>query len=267
MTHTTEVAFVSGDGTPLAGTRVTGARHDTAVVLAHGLTVDREEEGVFTSLAEQLAAAGIGSLRFDFRGHGASARKPSDMTIAGETLDLAAAVQELRRDEPSRLGIVAASFGAVPTARLLADEPAAADFVVLLNPALDLRRSLIEPEMPWARQWFTPEALANLHETGSIVIDGGFAVGAALVDEMRRGPEPKCLLRGVDLPLVVIHGSADTYVSYETARDFVDTHPRATFVPVEGAEHGFHEGWATRRVCDEVVRWIAVLEGAVDAHQ
>jgi pimeloyl-ACP methyl ester carboxylesterase len=178
------------------------------------------------------------------------------MTIAGETLDLAAAVQEIRRDALSRVGIVAASFGAASTAHLLAQDPIAADFVVLLNPLLDIRRTLLEPEMPWAQQWFTREALSRVHETGRILIEDRFAVGAALIDELRETPDPQDLLRSCDRPLAVIHGTADTYVSCAISRAFADAHPQATFIPIEGSEHGFHEAWATRAVCDEVVRWI-----------
>ena len=65
---------------------------DRAVVLAHGLTVDLEENGLFEPLAEKLAARGLSVLRFSFRGHGASDGIDTETTIAGERMDLRAAV-------------------------------------------------------------------------------------------------------------------------------------------------------------------------------
>src|SRR5258705_3334823 len=58
------------------------------VVLVHGITVDMDEGGMFVRLADHLAAAGLASVRFSFRGHGASGGRSQDMTVAGEVLDL-----------------------------------------------------------------------------------------------------------------------------------------------------------------------------------
>ena len=54
------------------------------VVLAHGITVDLNEGGMFVRLAEELAATGFDALRFSHRGHGESDGTQADATIAGE---------------------------------------------------------------------------------------------------------------------------------------------------------------------------------------
>ncbi|WP_243640334.1 alpha/beta hydrolase [Streptacidiphilus pinicola] len=70
-----DTEFRSLDGTRLSGTltmTTTTMAPVGGVVLAHGSGVTREEGGFFTRLAEGLAAAGVASLRFDLRAHGAS---------------------------------------------------------------------------------------------------------------------------------------------------------------------------------------------------
>jgi alpha-beta hydrolase superfamily lysophospholipase len=255
------LTLITPDGLRLAGTRVDAPRASRGIVLAHGITAEQSEDGFFTELAEHLAGASVSSLRFDFRGHGHSEGAPEEMTIAGETLDLATAVSALREhlDAGAPLGIVAASFATVSTSRLVHAAPGTFDFIVLLNPVLDMRRTFIAPELPWARRSFTPEALAALPERGAIVIDDTFAVGPGLVAEMDSGPQPTALLGDADVPMLVVHGTQDTYVSFDIARDFATSRSGTTFVAIDGAEHGFglrHEADAVR---DHVLRWLRGL--------
>ena len=89
------------------------------IMISHGITSNKEEGGLFTQLAIQLAQAGYDSLRFDFRGHGQSSGRPVDMTIRGETDDLTAVIAYARSQTAAPLGLVAASFGTVSTMNLI----------------------------------------------------------------------------------------------------------------------------------------------------
>jgi alpha/beta superfamily hydrolase len=51
-----------------------------------------DEGGMFVRLADRLAAKGFDLLRFSFRGHGHSGGTQIGLTIAGEMLDLQAAL-------------------------------------------------------------------------------------------------------------------------------------------------------------------------------
>src|SRR5579863_7078284 len=67
-----------------------------AVVLYHGFTGNHlESHLLFVKTARALAKAGIGSLRFDFRGSGNSEGKFSDMTVSGEIDDAMVALDFL----------------------------------------------------------------------------------------------------------------------------------------------------------------------------
>lgn len=87
-----------------------------AVVMLHGFASSRNEVGdLFVRQAAALSAAGITSLRIDFRGFGDSAGDAADMTIESMLEDSAAARAYLAGVDgvdPARIGTVAYSFGA-----------------------------------------------------------------------------------------------------------------------------------------------------------
>jgi predicted alpha/beta hydrolase len=66
---------------------------------------------MFVRLAERLAAEAFTVVRFSVRGHGKSGGSQRGVTIAGEMLDLDAAIS----NAAGPLAIIAASFGAVVT--------------------------------------------------------------------------------------------------------------------------------------------------------
>ncbi len=54
------------------------------IILCHGITVNKEEGGIFTNLAKKLAKVGFAVFRFDFRGHGESEGDSINLTVTGE---------------------------------------------------------------------------------------------------------------------------------------------------------------------------------------
>jgi alpha-beta hydrolase superfamily lysophospholipase len=157
------VEMLAGDGLRLDAV-VHGAREDAVgtVVLAHGITVDMDEGGMFVRLADRLSRAGFTVLRFSFRGHGASQGSQEGVTVAGEMLDLQAAVELAAADYGGPLSAVAASFGAVSTCLSLPYLESRLRSLVLWNPVLDLVHTFVEPELPWGRENYGPEQQALL---------------------------------------------------------------------------------------------------------
>jgi uncharacterized protein len=109
------VELVSVDGLPLdAAIHPPDSQPRGVVVLVHGITADLDKSGMFVRLADRIAEVGETALRFSFRGHGRSGGTQAGVTIAGELLDLQAAVR-FATTTPGGvpLSVVAASFGAV----------------------------------------------------------------------------------------------------------------------------------------------------------
>ena len=230
-----------------------------SVVLAHGITVDKDESSgttgipAFVELADLLIAHGYNVLRFDFRGHGQSGLKSRQMTITGELLDLIASVRQAEARWGQPVAVVGASFGAVSSV-LYATGIGGLACLVLWNPVLDLRQTFLEPVEPIPQQFFNAEGYARLAAHGVLSLDG-FEIGACLVDEMRR-VEPFARMAEITCPILTLHGDHDRYVPYAVARQYAACNPASRFVTVAGAEHGFGAPADRETVLAETLAWL-----------
>lgn len=247
--------------TALDGVQLDAALHRApdnsrgTVVLAHGITVDLDEGGMFVRLAEQLAASGFDALRFSYRGHGESGGTQAGATIAGEVLDLQAAVEYARQELSGPLSMIAASFGAVSTAVSLPWLHADVERVVLWNPVLDLRRTFVEPELPWGTDNFNREQQQFLQDNGFLFIDGEFRLGRVMFDEFSRYQPADDFVRD-SRPALVVHGDQDSYVSYDIARDAAAARTNCDFHTVAGSDHGFDSREREDEAIKVTVDWL-----------
>lgn len=255
------------------GVRLDAALHEPAVRPAgivlqlHGITVDMDEGGMFVRLAEGFADAGFTVLRFSFRGHGRSGGTDHGMTVAGEMLDLEAALHHADEqlvaalpDEPVPLSIVAASFGAVPTLLSLPFIEPQPHRLVLWNPVLDLVRTFVHPELPWGRANFGGQVGLSASR-GHILINGSFELGRVVYEEMRhysRAPYDSFIFNKT--PALVVHGDRDTAVSYDIATAaVVDRRATGTvtdFHTVVGSDHGFDSREREDEAIQVTVDWL-----------
>jgi len=248
-----KVRFKSSDRTLLHGilTEPSG-KAKGKVLLAHGITVEKNEGGFYSNLAQLLCQNDLNVLRFDFRGHGESGGKPQEMTIRGEIDDLSAAVAFLRATSPQRIVIVGTSFGAGISVLYTSRNPQIVSSLILLCPVLDYERTFLRPETEWAQEWFSPKAQLQAKKTGILNLDG-FPLGKALLSEFKRNNPGKVLLT-LDVPTLIIHGTDDSMVPYRVAHYYGSRYPHGRFLPIRGADHGF-EGFE-KKVYSEVIQWI-----------
>lgn len=241
--------------TSIDGMRLDAAWHPAraqglrgVVVQAHGINANMTEGGMFVRLADRLAEADFNVLRFSFRGHGSSGGTQRGTTIAGEMLDLQAAVEYMADRFPGPLSIVASSFGAVSTSLSLPWLGERLGRLALWNPVLDLRRTFVSPELRWGKENYGPDQQKLLHSQGFLVVDDEFEVGRVLFEEFHHY-EPFTYLVASPVPALVVHGDRDSAVSYEIAQQAAAAKPNTEFHTVRGSDHGFD----TRQREDEAV--------------
>lgn len=179
----TPIEMSSVDGVHLEATvhQSAGQRPWGTVILAHGITVDMDEGGMFVRLAERLVDVGLTTFRFSYRGHGRSGGTQRGVTIAGELLDVQAVVDHAAHAFSEPLAIVAASFGAVSTTLSLPYLPQVSE-IVLWNPVLDLDRTFITPELPWGLANFGQNQQRLLRTQGFLLVDGEFELGRVMFE-------------------------------------------------------------------------------------
>lgn len=253
---TTEVRIQAADGVQLdAAWHSPGGDHlSGAVVLAHGISVDMDEGGMFRRLAEDLRDEGFGALQFSFRGHGRSGGTQRGATIAGEMLDLQAAIEHVAERFDNPVSIVAASFGAVSTCMSLPYLEGEMRALVLWNPVLDLQRTFIDPKLPWGVENFGPAQQALLSSQGFFLIDGTFAVGRVLFEEMRHY-HPLEQFAKSRVPALVVHGDRDSAVSYDIARAAAQARG-CDLHTVAGSDHGFDSREREDEAIAVTVSWL-----------
>ena len=199
-----DVVLRTSDGLDLGGWYVPAAGEDAATVLvANG---NGGHRGLRAPLAEALADAGLGVLLFDYRGYGGNPGSPTERGLAR---DVRAAREFLLNDgvDPDRLLYFGESLGAAVVTELGREHPPAG--LVLRSPFVDLA-SVAAEHYP-----FLP-------------------VRALLRD---RFPVIEHVAR-VDVPTVVVLGSADSIVPPEQSRAVAKAAARLhRLVEVPGADH------------------------------
>ncbi|GAB7183457.1 lysophospholipase alpha-beta hydrolase superfamily protein [Kitasatospora sp. Ki12] len=239
-----ETAFRSLDGTALFGTVTPSPTPPAALaVLAHGAGVTREEGGFFSRLATGLAAAGITSLRFDLRAHGASGGRPADLTIAGVANDIRSAGDHLAEltGRPGTVHVVSASFSGGAAAMHASQYPEEVQRLVLLNPRIDYKDRFITERAGWSDNHLSLDRAAQLDHAGSLPRQP-FETGRALLNEMFHLPTPEALCASVHRPVLIVHGTKDTFVDVELSRRYAPLFGEgagAELYELDGAQHGF----------------------------
>ena len=213
---------------------------DRCVILCHGITVNKEENGIFTDLARKLCDTGFTVFRFDFRGHGESEGRSIDMTIKGETDDLAAAVKFLQEKGYKKFGILGASFAGGAVSLFTSSHPKTVKALILWNVGIDYGSKIV-PVTPWGKKYFGKPAFDRAEKFGFTEIGSKkFKIGKKLMDEIKV-LEPWKWLASIDNPILFIHGNKDSYIPYSDSVKYSKLFKNAKLVTIEGGKHGFHD--------------------------
>jgi uncharacterized protein len=261
-----EREFRSLDGLLLRGTLLApppAGAPPAAVVMVHGGGASRDEGGLFARIAAELAAAGVASLRFDFRAHGASEGRPEELTMAGVVNDLRAAADEMRlATGAAAVAVVGTSFGGGLAVLFAARYPQRVRSLVLINPLLTYKKRFVDDKPYWSDDRIDAEAGRELSEQRFVVHSPWFKLGRALLNEVfYLRPEEE--IAAVTAPTLFLHGTRDKIIPVEASREAVTrVKGEARLIEVDGAGHGLavrddprHLDSQTRAVRD-ITDWI-----------
>lgn len=200
------------------------------MVACHGMGASKDGDK-YLLLARELPGAGLGLLRFDFRGSGESGGLYRDATIETRIADVEAMLAHLARHPAldGRFGLLGSSLGG---------------FVALWAAS---RRGDGLPVVTWN----APATLAGL---GATRVPEPFGAGAALVQEIAsaRHVEAPAAVRSV----LVIQGEGDDTVPPAHGRALFDraAEPRALLM-LPGADHRLSDTGHRRAAVDASLRW------------
>ncbi|HIH50661.1 MAG: alpha/beta fold hydrolase [Candidatus Micrarchaeaceae archaeon] len=226
-----KIYFKNKDGLKLAGIlEKPKSKTNTCIILCHGATVDKEEDGIFTDLSRKLSNAGFATFRFDFMGHGESEGDTINTTIKGEAQDIDSASKLLISKGYKKFGIVAASFSGGPASYFVLSHQDKVKALIYWNSVLEYKSLL--------KRWIAEGNEQRLKEKGYI-IRRRTRYGKKLIEEVSELRPWKELYK-IKIPVLFIHGDKDSSVPYEQSVKYSKM-IKAKLETIHGAEHGFHD--------------------------
>jgi len=236
-----KIVFRNEDGTDLVGILATPENATKkCIILCHGISVNKDEDGIFVELSEKLVDKGYAVFRFDFRGHGESGGRSIDMTITGEQDDIESAVTCMGKRGFTSFGLLGVSFAGGPASLYTAAHPEKIKVLVLWNALIDYATTLV-PNTTWGKASWGQPAIDRVNRLGYTEIGTGmFRVGKKLLEEMGT-LEPWKALVDLDTPVLFVHGNKDTYIDYHESMKYSLLIKNAELEIIKGAEHGFHD--------------------------
>lgn len=230
--------LTTADGLTLRGRRwLTEGTPRAAVVIVHGFSASSECPNV-EALATALHADSLDVVTYDARGHGTS---DGESTLGNhEQHDVAAAV-ELARERASRIVLVGASMGAIAALRYAVTDPDLAGAVSVSCPA--------EWKMP--RNGYGALA-ATMTRTGVGRKIVRRIAGVRVSPRWTHPTAPVDLVPNLRVPVTIIHGTEDRFVSIRAAAQLALVAPDPHRVVImRGMGHAF-EAIAIRPIHDAV---------------
>lgn len=229
------------------------------VLMLHGINSDKDEEGLFVKLSKVLVENSYNVFRFDFRAHGMSTGKQKYVTILGETEDLIFSLDWITEKWKLPVFIVAASFGAVS---LLNSWKRCSweniKGIILLNPVLDLQETFLHSNFSWPKKSFNEESYKKLRNQGFFLLDNKLKVGHELMEEITT-LKPYKNLSMLDIPILILHGDKDKYVSYDISKKYSDGINKCEFYTLNGADHGFEKKDEQKKVLQIITKWLGLM--------
>jgi pimeloyl-ACP methyl ester carboxylesterase len=218
-----DVSFQTNDGLTLKGWLFPKGKN--VVILVHGLTQNRYDEGYFfIPLIRDLLNQDYSVLTFDLRAHGESDGK-STYFGAKEGADVLAAIQFAKSKgyKEESIAIVANSTGAIATILLGKDLAGVSAIVVDSIPSnfgpVIIRRLWVEKHLP---TFISPSAFF-------------FAKKFSGLDLEKLKPIDK--ISEIDEPILFLHAEKDDVFFLEDAKKVAIIRSESKFVTFKGAEH------------------------------
>jgi pimeloyl-ACP methyl ester carboxylesterase len=253
-------ALETADGVQLHALLATVPDPSAVLVLCHGLTTDRDENGSFPALRDRAVKAGLAVARFDFRAHGRSGGTNEQLRLSGERLDAEAVAAWVQSELGATVPMIplGVSFGGAGAVHLATTNPAAAG-LVLWYAVIDFARNFgPDSEVPMTRLMRSSATATDPPWSGMPVVGTPYFFPQSLLDEFP-GDHTHDQISSLELPVLAWYGSRDPFIDPAPITALASTNSNVDLRIARGAGHGFFtwRPWVIR----QTVGWAASLAG------
>jgi len=201
----------------------------SAVIISHGFAANKDRSRLI-KLAETLSKNGFAVLRFDFSGCGES--EDSEITLKNQIDDLKSAINHMRKNGYSNLGLLGESLGGLTSILAYDDE---IKTLVLWAPVTKSKTpSIIQKE----------ELQQEFNERGFIIYqkDGReFKIPKEYLEE-RKAVNQKEILSKIKSPVLIIHGDKDDSVPLKQSKEAIHFLPEGSRLEIiKDGNHKFDD--------------------------
>jgi alpha-beta hydrolase superfamily lysophospholipase len=208
-----KITFQDSRGTKLVGMlHLPKEKTNSAVIISHGFAANKDRTRLI-KLAETLSKNGFAVLRFDFGGCGES--EDREITLKNQVDDLKSAINYVRKNGYSNIGLLGESLGGLTSILAYDDE---IKTLVLWAPVTKSKTpSIIQKE----------ELQRELSERGFIIYQKNgrkFRIPKEYLEE-RHAVNQKAVLSKIKSPVLIIHGDKDDTVPLEQSKEAVQFLP------------------------------------------
>ncbi|KYG71960.1 alpha/beta hydrolase [Roseivirga echinicomitans] len=196
--------------------------NETVLIMAHGITVNKDENGFFVELEKKYNAEDFSTIRFDFRGHGDSPIKDIDCTITGMIEDLYTVIN-YAKNKYKKVNLLATSFGCSISLLLLKHfKKNKLNKIVFVNPVISYKTTFTDTDLPWGNSFFPQKGIESAIDSAPILIGRRkFKTGSKMISELFYYEPEKVKIK--EIPLSLHHGTNDTMVSYKSCSDYYES--------------------------------------------
>ena len=231
-----EVMFADSQGNQILGTISIPKQAGSVVIISHGFSSNKESK-LYVESQNELNKVSIGTLRYDYYGHGQLYCKGAKYTVTRDVTltkcvdSIKAAISFVRSKGDYDIGLVGSSFGG-----LISLIAASQDSNIR---ALALKTPVVEPIEFW-KQRLGDARIEKWKQEGIMYYDEcgeNFELNYAFWEDLQIYDTFE-MAKNISCPVLLVHGGSDTVVPIRQSQDLANIVNTEVNV-VKGANHDY----------------------------